>query len=160
MWQMYGRRRLTRLELGLYSVIIGIGLAVFLDRLYDAMELAERAAMEGTVNRINTAITIRLTQDLLTGRSPDMSATLARNPFDIARAIPPNYGGEVVAPNLAAMTRGVWVYELSKRELVYLPRLKRGLETVDGIEAIRFRLVASKPGGRYMLVPTSDYTWQ
>src|SRR5258707_697484 len=128
MWQRYGRRRLTRLELGLCSVIIGIALAVLLDRLYDAMEVAERSAMEGTVMRINKAITLRLTHEVLTGRSTDAPAALTRNPFDIARAMPPNYAGEVLAPNLAAIERGVWIYDLLKRELVYLPRLRRGLE--------------------------------
>lgn len=160
MWRMFGRRALTRLELALYAVIVGIAVTVFLDRLFYVMELAERSAMEQTVSRVNTAINVRLAYEMLNGRLINVPAALERNPFELAKTVPPNFAGEVDAPDLARIERASWIYDRTSHELVYLPRLRRGLDTPDSSNAIRFRLVAGRGGARYMLVPASKYTWE
>ena len=156
---IYGRRPLTRLELALYAAIVGIAAVVFVDRLLATMELAERAAMEQTVSRVNSALNLRIAYEMLNGQLINVQAALQRNPFELAKVSQPNYRGEVERFDPARLEGGSWVYDRTSRELVYLPRLKRGLTTANGSEAVRFRLVAGTTGTRYVLVPTYKYTW-
>ncbi len=60
---------------------------------------------------------------------------------------------------MARLESGSWFFDQDRTELVYKPRLKRNLTTVDGSEMVRFHLVAGS-GTRYMLVPTNKYTWE
>jgi len=71
----------------------------------------------------------------------------------------PNYRGEVERFDPTRIEGGSWVYDRARRELVYLPRLKRGLVTGDGSGTVRFKLAAGT-GTRYMLVPAYNYTWE
>jgi hypothetical protein len=66
MLPMFGRRPLTRLEIGLYVAIAAIVATLLLDQLLDAMEIAERSAMEETVSRVNSALNLRLAYEMLT----------------------------------------------------------------------------------------------
>ena len=75
-----------------------------------------------------------------------------------ARMAPANLHGEIGGSSLAGLERGYWAFDRSRRELVYLPRLHRGLQTDDPDGAIRFRLIPG-PGTTYMLVPASKYSW-
>ena len=155
---MFGRRPLTRLEMGLYAAIVAVAVAIFLDRLLAVMELAERSAMEETVSRVNSALNLRIAYDMLGGRLIHVQAALQRSPFELARVTQPNYRGEVERLDPARTEGGSWIYDRARRELVYLPRLKRGLVTADGSETVRFKLVAGT-GTRYMLVPANQYIW-
>ncbi|MEA3192420.1 MAG: hypothetical protein QOD26_753 [Betaproteobacteria bacterium] len=159
MLPMFGRRPLTRLELGLYVAIVGIAAAIFLDRLLAAMELAERAAMQETVSRVNSAINLRIAYQMLNGQLINVRAALVSNPFELAKTAPPNYRGESDKLDVARIESGSWFFDSTRRELVYMPRLKRSLITADGSGLVRFRLVAGPSGTHYMLVPTYKYTW-
>jgi hypothetical protein len=134
---VYWRRRLGRLEIALYTAIVAIAAAVFIERLLYHLELAERSAMDLTVSRLNSAINTRLAYDLLSGRSIDAPAALERNPFQLAGMSPTNFHGEVDHPYLPGLERGSWVFDRSRKDLIYLPRLRRGLRSDDPDEAIR-----------------------
>jgi hypothetical protein len=157
---IYGRRPLTRLEIGLYAVVVGIAVAVFLDRLLATMELAERAAMEETVSRINSSLSLRIAAEMLEGRSSRVQDSLQRNPFELAKLSQANYRGEVERFDPTRIDSGSWVYDQNRHELLYWPRLSRGLTTEDNSGTVRFKLVAGAAGTRYMLVPTYKYAWQ
>lgn len=160
MLRMFGRRPLTRLELGLYVAIVGIAATIFLDRLLAVMELAERSAMEETVSRVNSAINLRIAYEMLNGHLINVPAALQRNPFELAKTAPPNYRGEIDTLDLRSQESGSWVYDRARRELVYFPRLRRDLVTADGSGVVRFHLVAGRTGTHYVLVPTYKYTWE
>ena len=130
-------------------------MAVFLERVLYYQELAERTVMVLTVNNVNSALNVRRAYGALKGQA---SNDPAPNPFGLAGMSPGNFLGELDSPNLAALERGRWVFDRTRRELIYLPRLRRGLETADPDGAIRFRL--ERRGGEvYMLVPTPEYAW-
>ena len=158
MLQIYWRRPLTRLELALYAGLVGIAAVFFVDRLLDYLELAERSSMEMTVARVNSAINVQLASEMLSGRLIYVEPALRRNPFELAKMPQTNYLGELDGPDLSALDRGNWLFDRPRGELVYLPRLQRGLRTpADG--TIRFHLVR-RGGSTYMLVPTSEYIWR
>ena len=157
--RIYGRRPLTRLEAGLYGGIAALLIVFLAERVLAYMELAERSAMERTVIGVNSGINVRLAQEMLQGRLIDVQGALARNPFDLAGLNQPNFLGEQDLPNLGSLPTRSWVYDRTRRELVYLPRLHRGLRTDDEEAVVRFRLAASRHGALYMLVPVSTYSW-
>ena len=138
--------------------MIAVVLAVFLERLLYYMELAERTAMEVTVSNVNSAINVRRALDMLARRGTNDPSAPPRNPFALAEMSPANFIGEVDSPHLASLERGQWVFDRTRKELIYLPRLRRGLDTADPDSAIRFRF---EPRGHAvsMLVPTTKYTW-
>jgi general secretion pathway protein G len=148
------RRRLTRLEAAISAAVVGVLLAVFLERILYYMELAERTVMVLTVSNVNSALSVRSAFGVLAGRA---TTDKLSNPFDLAGMSPGNFVGELDSPNLATLERGQWVFDRIRRELIYLPRLRRGLALSDPEGAIRFRLEHRGPNS--MLVPTSEYTW-
>ena len=148
---MYWRRRLTRLEAGLYAAVVGILIAVFIERALYYMELAERATMEATIARLNSAIQLRIAHEVLRGTIQNPSSAHIGNPFEFASAIPPNFQGGPVAE----IEAGRWGFD--GRNLVYRPRLHRFLTTSRETSPwARFRLAPS----HNMLVPTNDWSWE
>jgi hypothetical protein len=156
---MYWRRRLTRLEAAIYASLAAIFLAAMADRLVYVMELAERAAMETTIIRVNAALNTRLAYELVLGKNPDVSAWLRRNPFELADAWPPNFIRGADTSNLGALERGSWSYDQTHAELIYLPRLRFRLSVADPAGALRFRLMRKTADQPYALVATSFFSW-
>lgn len=155
---VYWRRRLTRLEVGLYAAMVGVLIAVFLDRMLVYMELAERTAMIVTVNNVNSALNIQRALHLL-DNAPQSAGQRERNPFDLAKVQVPNRHPDVAdREKLAELERGYWVYDQSRRELLYLPNLHRRLQTDDAQGTVPFRLL-SRPEA-YLLVPAVGYLWE
>jgi len=154
---VYWRRSLTRLELGLYAALIGVAVALLADRLLDTMEIAERAAMDVTLTRINSAINVQLAADRFGGRLPRIAEALQRNPFEVAKMSPGNFLGELEEPDLELLERGNWLFDRTRKELVYLPRLRRGLQSPEAV--LRFRLERRGPEA-YALVPVRPYLWR
>lgn len=153
--KLYWARPLTRLEAVLYGSIAAILVAFLAEQLLDAMEVAERTAMQATVAQLNSAISARLAYEVMRGEVGDVQAWTRRNPFELARARQGNFVGEV-----AALAPGSWAFDSDRAELVYSPRVHLGLHTADPEGLLRFRGVASYNGMGYMLVPTSPYRWE
>ena len=158
--RIYGHRPLTRLEAALYGGIAAVLIAVMAHRLLDVMELAERSAMQATVNQVNAAVTTRLAYEVMRGEVRNVPAWARRNPFELARMSPSNFLGEVESTKPGSLERGSWAFDPSRAELVYLPRLRTGLHTTDPEGALRFRSIVSPNGMGYMLVPASPYRWE
>ena len=153
---MYGRRRLTRVELAIYAVIVAALIAGFSSYALQYMEVAEKTAMDSTLSNVALAINVRYASRLMAGERDDASWT-RQNPFELAKAFPPNYrgaGGE----DLDGADRPAWFFDIERAEIVYLPRLHRFLTTpTDNV--LRFALQRSRGGAGYVLVPTSKYQW-
>jgi hypothetical protein len=155
---MYWRRRLSRLEVAIYAAVVGLVLTVFLERLLHYMELAERTVMEVTVSHVNSALDVRRAYEMLAARAANDPATPSRNPFELAGMSPGNFRGEMDSATLADLERGNWVFDRAQKELIYLPRLHRGLETTDPTGAIHFKLEL-RGDASYRLVATPKYAW-
>jgi hypothetical protein len=154
---VYWRRSLTRLELALYAALIGVAIALFADRLLDTMEIAEATAVDVTLSRINSAINVQLAADRFIGRLPAIAEAMQRNPFEVARMSPGNFLGELEEPDLELLDRGNWLFDRTRKELVYLPRLRRGLQAPESV--LRFRL-ERRGADAYVLVPVRPYSWR
>lgn len=153
--KLFWARPLTRLEAALYGSIAAILVAVLAQQLLDAMEVAERTAMQATVAQLNAAISARLAYEVMRGEVGDVQAWTRRNPFELARARQANFVGDV-----ASLERGSWAFDAERAELVYSPRLHLGLHTADPEGLLRFHGVAAYNGMGYVLVPTTPYRWQ
>jgi hypothetical protein len=156
---IYWRRPLTRLECALYAALVGVLITVFLERALAYMELAERTAMEVTIQHVNSGLQIRRAAEMLQGRAIDGQKSLQRHPFDVAMMRVTNLHPDVAdREQLAELERGYWVFERSTKELIYLPQLHRRLQTEGSETVLRFHLIG---GGSapYVLVPAAKYSW-
>ncbi len=161
---MYGARPLTRLEAALFVIVAAVLAAVLLGRLSRYAEEAEKAAMEATVLRVQSALHLRLALAALKGERIDVERWPRGNPFELAGATPGNYLGALLAPDLASLQPGNWLFDQGRGELVYLPKRTRGFSGgSDPVPAVRYRLDAAAPVGasfaeaRLMVVGT--YIW-
>lgn len=156
---MYGRRRLTRVEMAIYAVVIATLVVVFADYAVDYMEMAEKMAMETTVTNVTAALNIRYAAAVMTGEAIDPKRWMAGNPFELAKAFPPSYAGEVSGAASAPASRPAWFFDTARKQAVYLPRLHSHLEVADGSEEVRFRLRPHPSGFGFVLVPARSYSW-
>ncbi len=161
MWT-YGRRRLTRLEAVLFAAVVGVFIAVLLDRLYDYFELAERTTVEVTLANLQSSLNVRLAQDLMTGRARDLGQWRRKNPFTLTRTTPNNYLGEFARPRLDQVDPPAWLFDRGAAELVYVPRRARLLRTADGSGVLRFRLVPVQAQGAIgvRIAAVQTYEWR
>lgn len=155
---MYGRRRLTRVEMAVYAFIVAVVIAVFSTYVLGFMEAAEKAAMETTVTNVTAAINIRYAMLMMAGHPGDAAQWTRANPFDLAHTFPPNYRGALGSPETAQLDRPAWVFDTARLELVYLPRLYSHLEEGE-VDEVRFRLERDPSGFGFRLAPTSPYKW-
>lgn len=128
---MYWRRRLTRLESAVYAVVAAVLVGVFLERSFYFMALAERSAMEVTVQRINTGLRLRRATEIIAGTVSPPAA-----PSDL-------FAFAYVAPPPGAQA-GAWRYDQAGSVLVYTPRYRHG--------SIRFDL-SREASGLWVLAP-------
>lgn len=154
---MYWRRKLTRLEAGLYGAVAAALIVFMLHELLDLMELAERSAMERTVITVNSSLNTFAALDLARGRQ--RGGARQGNPFELAKTWPANFQGVVDASDLSAIERGSWVFDGARSELIYLPRLTRRLQVENGRQGLHFQL-AEAGGGGVRLVPVTRYRWE
>jgi hypothetical protein len=153
---VYWRRRLTRLEAGLYGAVAAALIAFMLHELLDLMELAERSAMERTVITVNSSLNTLEALELARGR-PRSADPRKANPFELAKTWPSNFRGD--SAGLTTAAAGSWVYDSERSEIIYLPRLSRRLQVEGGQEGLHFSL-ADAGGGRLRLVPVTRYRWE
>ena len=152
---VYWQRPLTRLESGLVVIVCAIIIALFLERTLAYMELAERTAMEVTVQHVNAALQVQRAAEMLQGRGAASKAQ--PHPFALARVRVAKVHPDLVDPKrLGELERGYWVFERSGAQLIYLPQFTRGLQSEDGV--VRFRLVRAVDAP-YVLVPAATYSW-
>jgi len=86
------------------------------------------------------------------------------NPFEFARAFPPNYLGELGGPaDVRELKRGNWFYDRDRHGIGYIPRLTSRLRTPDGEEVPVLRFHVEKGRGPYELphlVSAFAYQWE
>jgi hypothetical protein len=158
--KIYGRRPLTRLEAGLYGGIAAILIAIFAGYVLDFMETAERVGMELTLSHLISGVNTRVAYDMLLGKTPEDLAGTRSNPFELARMTPTNFLGSGNSSSIGSLERGSWFYDVTREELVYLPRLRWGLETGASDKALRWHFARRNDGPGYVLILTTPYRWQ
>lgn len=144
--RVLGGRPMTRLELALGALLLGIAVAGFLREAQRLMEDAERTAMHAALNNVVAAVNVKLAHAVLLGQVRDLEQWVRRDPFELAGAD-------------AGTTTGTWRYDAARHELVYRPRHSLRLRTDEPDGTLRFKPTLVRPGIGYMLVPTSNYRW-
>lgn len=110
----------TLLEFLVVIILISTLVAVLSDRLLVVQEAAEKTAMEQTAGTVRSALHMQLADRLLKG--VEVRALAQDNPMDWLAERPPNYVGVRFAPKAGEVPAGSWYFDLSDRQLIYLPR--------------------------------------
>lgn len=153
------------LQAALYVAICGVIAAMLVERLLAFAEVAERAAMEATVGRLNNALYTRLAYLALRGEYESIEALETTSPFAATEATSASYLGEY-SSSPADAGSATWHFDRSSNELVYVPRFSRRFHAGTGEhaqEAARFKVELRKVS-RYAytgvaLRPSGDWGW-
>jgi hypothetical protein len=159
-------RQRNYLQSALYVIIAGLCAGLLLERLLVYAEAAEKAAMEATLSRLHAALYTRVAYLALRNEHAAIEALRGESPFRSTGATADNYLGEFDGIPGAASDRQ-WLFDRTRRELVYLPRLARHLEgaAADAVpKALRFKVdFETTASGGYRavtLAPAAPYRWQ
>jgi prepilin-type N-terminal cleavage/methylation domain-containing protein len=162
------------LELVIVIVLIGVLMAVAIDRLLVMKAQAESRAMEQVVGSIRSAITIRIVSLLVRGRAGDVADLAGSNPLVTLAETPQNYLGELFGPDPATLAPGSWYFDTRDRVLVYLVESADYFDSGLGVPArARFAILPVfedlNGNGRFdrdsdtlrgmRLAPVEPYTW-
>ncbi len=160
-------RQRNYLQSALYVAIAGVVATLLLERLLTYAEAAEKATMEATVSRLNSALYTRVAYLALKGEYQAIDALPRQSPFEAVKAQATNYLGEADGVPANAMGSGKWFFDRSRSELVYLPNLKRYLTVSGGPEnegQMRFRFEIAKASkfnfAGVGLKPAIPYIWE
>jgi len=140
-------RQRNVLQSALYVAIACVLAAVLLERLLTYAEAAEKAAMEATLSRLHAALYTRVAHLALRGEYEAIEALPGQSPFVTADVRSPNYLGEFDGVPPEGGEAGKWFYDRVRRELVYVPNLKRYFSSESGEQArplMRYRIELKK----------------
>ena len=159
-------RQRNYLQSALYVIIAGLCAGLLLERLLVYAEAAEKAAMAATLSRLHAALYARVAYLALRNEHAAIEALRGESPFRSTGATADNYLGEFDGVPRAASDRQ-WLFDRTRRELVYLPRLTRHLEGSAATavpKALRFKVdLESTVTGGYgavKLTPAEPYRWE
>lgn len=159
-------RQRNYFQSAVYVAIAAVLAAVLLERLLTYAEAVEKAGMEVTLARLNSALYVRLVYHALRGEHQAVEAMPRQSPFAVTRAQGMDYLGEYDGIPEDALGSGKWLYDRRRSELVYLPNLKRYL-TMDAEApepgAIRFRVELAQ-ASRFtytgvVIKPVTPFRW-
>lgn len=163
-------RGFTLVELLVVVSIVALTMGLGLERLLRYQELGERAAVEGNLAAINTALTLRFASYVISGNAKGVEADVGGNPVSFLERPPEGYVGELYAPDSKTLPPMAWYFDRATGDLVYLPARRRYLSSLAGPpEAIRFRVALtpgrSEPGAprelrQPFIVANPPFTWQ
>ncbi len=157
-------RRFSPIELAMVMLVMAIVVYAMSSRILRYFEVAEKAAMTITVLEVERGIRVRLALAAVGGAPASVENLQTVNPFEFARAFPPNYLGELGGSiDGRELKRGNWFYDRDRHEIGYLPRLASRLRTPDGKEVSVLRFRVEKGGGLNRLphlVSAFAYQWE
>ncbi len=137
-------RGFTLLELIVVITIVVVMMGSFIDRMLFYQEQAEKTAMEGVANAIQSALVMQYGQILTRGKPSDVASLAQDNPMSWLQKRPPNYAGEFYDPTPLSVEAGSWVFDLRTRDLIYVVHNANYFRPgKDGRKWIRFHVVTS-----------------
>ena len=113
------RSGFSLLELVVVIVIIGILLAVALNRLLPYIDEAERVGVLTLESQIKSTLVTDAAKRIAGGRSASISELDGSNPMRLMLEPPKNYVGEKREHQRNAIPRRNWYFDLKTRRLVY-----------------------------------------
>ncbi len=109
----------TFLELVAVIAIIGILLAVALNRLLPYIDEAERVGVLTLESQIRSTLMTAAAKRIAGGRSASIAEFDGNNPMQLMLTPPSNYVGELRGSEAAAVSGRKWFFNLDTRRLVY-----------------------------------------
>jgi hypothetical protein len=131
-------RGITLLELAVAACVLAVVFAVLLGRLRYYQEMAEKSAVELTVQSMQNGLQMRAAELIMRGDRKGLRALQGGNPVLFLEQPPDGYAGELADAD-PQLPGGSWYFDLTRHELVYVPEIKAHL-SVDGVPEDRIRL--------------------
>jgi hypothetical protein len=107
------------LELALVTIIAGILITLFLNRALGLMTDVERVNLLQWESKIKTALSHELSRVVVAGDFAKIDRLESINPMRLLQDVPRSYLGEKMHPDLAMLPEGSWIYDTSRKVLVY-----------------------------------------
>ena len=114
------KREFTFLELALVSIIVGMLMILALNRLLDLLVDMERVQLLQTEASIKSALGLELSRRVVEQELHAIGDLEGSNPLELLQEMPNNYLGVRPNPNLATLPKGSWVFDSSRRVLIYI----------------------------------------
>lgn len=121
-------RGFTFFEFSVAALVLSALAVIFYDKLLFYQEQSEKAAMERTIDSIESALRMRHAQLFSMDRAGDVAILAASNPVDWLLTKPANYLGLRAGPLPDGGPRGVWYFDPGRRQLVYVVKHDRHLK--------------------------------
>ena len=129
----------TFFEFSVAALVLSALAVVFYNKLLFYQEQSEKAAMERTIDSIESALRMRHAQLFSMDRAGDIAILAASNPIDWLITKPANYIGVKEGPLPTNGPRGVWYFDPKRHQLVYVVKHDRHLK--HPAREIAFRVV-------------------
>jgi hypothetical protein len=158
----------TLVEFAVAATVLSALAAVFLLRLLDAQEYAEKIAMETTVANMQAGLRAQVGALLIADRTSEIVALVAHNPVQWLEDPPEGYLGEYTGQP-SDDTSGAWYFDSVLGELVYTVNLRRHFVPSQSLGyTVRFKVLpisdaaaAGSPNEPVWvrLAVLNDYSW-
>lgn len=148
------RRHMSRLELVVSVIIVGVLIGVVAYRADKLMVQAERINVMQVTGQIRAALGMAVAAHVARGQLAAAAGLAASNPMDLLQAQPANYLGVLSDPDPAQIQPGNWYFDARTGYLIYRVRHADEFETaLPGTAraefAIRLRYRDGDSNGRY-----------
>lgn len=164
------QRGLTRLEAAILLLIIVFLLGSYMRSVRFNQEQSEAVGVRLTIAHIEVGMAQEWVKRLTQGKNRDgVMELVGTNPIRWLEGPPSGYLGELRTPKLERLDRGVWFFDINRKELVYVPRQSHYLEVGPmpvSIKALRWSIkLAQNPEsaapefGQLTLKPVQPYQW-
>ncbi len=129
------------LEIIIVVIIISILFTLALNHLFQWRVSAEQASIKKLTSELRDALKLEVISHYSKGRMQDILKLVGTNPLNYAIEKPGGYLGEKHTPNLRKMQAGDWLYDSSKKLLIYRVRYPDYFVTnLTGIKRIELKV--------------------
>ncbi len=129
------------LEIIVVVIIVSILFTFALSHLFKWRITAERSSFKKLTSEMSGALKLEVSSHYAKGRLQDIVKLLGSNPLNYAIEKPQHYIGEKTTPNLTELNPGDWVYDTSKKILIYRVRYPEHFSTkLPGIKRIELKI--------------------
>ncbi len=130
------------LELIVVIVIVAILFGLALNHLLKWRVTAEQASVHRLIAEMRGAIKLQVASQYAKGQLHNIVTLVGNNPLNFASETPDSYIGEQDSPNIETVEPGHWVFDTSKKLLIYRVRYPDYFTTkLKGTKRIEFKVL-------------------
>jgi len=124
-------RGFSLIEFVVVVIIVGILAGFALSRMLPLIGSAQRIAFVQVEGQLKSALLLEAAERITRGESNTLLSLDASNPMDLLLQPPANYRGSVAALN-APIEQNTWIFDTSRRRLVYRVGRYSSFEALEG----------------------------